>query len=188
LLAAAGYPDGENFPTIKLELNSGGFRNTSIALEVQKQLSNVLNINLELDIVSMSKLLDDRRYARGDMFRSGWIADYPSPENFLLLMYGKNVPEDIKEPSILNTPRYRNEAFDKLFMQGVTGDSLSARYSAFAEAEQMMMDDAPLVILWYDEQYRLIQSNVQNFSFNAMHYRDYSEVYIQDPKVKQETN
>jgi len=188
LLAAAGYPDGENFPTIKLELNSGGFRNTSIAFEVQKQLSNVLNINLELEIVSMSKLLDDRRYARGDMFRSGWIADYPSPENFLLLMYGRNVPEDTKEPSILNTPRYRNEAFDKLFMQGVMGDSLSARYSAFAEAEQMMMNDAPLVILWYDEQYRLIQSNVQNFSINAMHYRDYSEVYIQDPKVEQKTN
>ncbi len=188
LLAAAGYPDGENFPTIKLELNSGGFRNTSIAFEVQKQLSNVLNINLELEIVSMSKLLDDRRYARGDMFRSGWIADYPSPENFLLLMYGRNVPEDTKEPSILNTPRYRNEAFDKLFMQGVMGDSLSARYSAFAEAEQMMMNDAPLVILWYDEQYRLIQSNVQNFSINAMHYRDYSEVYIQAPKVEQKTN
>ena len=42
LLAAAGYPDGENFPTIKLELNSGGFRNTSIAFEVQKQLSTIL--------------------------------------------------------------------------------------------------------------------------------------------------
>jgi len=148
----------------------------------------VLNINLELEIVSMSKLLDDRRYARGDMFRSGWIADYPSPENFLLLMYGKDVPEATKDPSILNTPRYRNEAFDELFMRGVTGASLSKRYTAFAEAEQLMMNDAPLVILWYDEQYRLIQSNVQNFRINAMHYRDYSEVYLQDPKVKQENN
>ena len=46
-----------------------------------------------------------------------------------------------------------------------------------------MMNDAPLLILWYDEQYRLIQSNVQNFRINAMHYRDYSEVYIQEPKV-----
>jgi len=184
LLAAAGYPDGENFPTIKLELNSGGFRNTSVAFEVQKQLSNVLNINLELEIVPMSKLLDDRKYARGDMFRSGWIADYPSPENFLLLMYGRNVPDDASEPSILNTPRYRNSTFDELFMKGVTKDSLGTSYAAFAEAEQIMMNDAPLVILWYDEQYRLIQSNVQNFSINAMHYRDYSEVYIQDPKVE----
>ena len=183
LLAAAGYPNGENFPTIKLELNSGGFRNTSVAFQVQKQLSNVLNINLELEIVPMSKLLDDRKYARGDMFRSAWIADYPSPENFLLLMYGKNVPDDPKEPSILNTPRYQNDAFDKLFMEGVTGDSLTTRYAAFAEAEQLMMNDAPLLILWYDEQYRLIQSNVQNFRINAMHYRDYSEVYIQEPKV-----
>lgn len=184
LLAQAGYPDGENFPTIKLELNSGGFRHTSVAFEIQKQLSNILNINLELEIVPMSKLIDDRKYARGDIFRSGWIADYPSPENFLLLMYGANVPEDPKEPSILNTPRYKNAEFDDLFMQGVTGDSLASRYEAFAAAEQVMMNDAPIVVLWYDEQYRLIQSNIQNFKINAMHYRDYSEIYFQDPKVE----
>ena len=186
LLASAGYPNGEDFPTIKLELNSGGFRNTSVAFEIQKQMSNVLNINLELEIVPMSRLLEDRKYARGDLFRSGWIADYPSPENFLLLMYGKNVPDDIEEASILNTPRYRNDAFDELFMQGVTGDSLEQRYAAFAEAEQLMMNDAPIVVLWYDEQYRLVQANIQNFKINAMHYRDYSEVYFQEPRVQPE--
>ena len=61
---------------------------------------------------------------------------------------------------------------------------MSTRYAALAEAEQLMMNDAPLVILWYDEQYRLVQSDVQNFRINAMHYRDYSEVYIQQPKVE----
>ncbi|MBL4658589.1 MAG: ABC transporter substrate-binding protein [Flavobacteriales bacterium] len=147
LLAAAGYPKGENFPTIKLELNSGGFRHTSVAFEIQKQLSNILNINLELEIVPASKLMEDRKYARGDIFRSGWIADYPSPENFLLLMYGANVPEDTNEPSFLNTPRYRNAEYDDLFMQGVTGDSLSTRYAAFAKAEQLMMNDAPIIVL-----------------------------------------
>ena len=40
LLSEAGFPNGEHFPTIKLELNSGGFRNTSVAFEVQKQLSS----------------------------------------------------------------------------------------------------------------------------------------------------
>jgi len=184
LLAEAGFPNGEHFPTIKLELNSGGFRNTSVAFEVQKQLSAVLNINLELEIVPMSKLLEDRRNANGDMFRSGWIADYPSPENFLLLMYGANVPADITEPSILNTPRYVNAEFDELYVKGITADSLSERYDYFSQAEQLAMDDAPLIILWYDEQYRLIQSNVQNFNINAMNYRDYSTVYIQEPKPR----
>jgi len=187
LFAEAGYPNGEHFPTIKLELNSGGFRNTSVAFEVQKQLSNVLNINLELDIVPMSRLLEDRKYAKGDLFRSGWIADYPSPENFLLLMYGKNVPTDEDAPSILNTPRYKNADFDALYEQGIASVSVRERYDAFAEAEKIMMEDAPILVLWYDEQYRLIQSNVQNFSINAMHHRDYSGVYFQQPKAHKET-
>jgi len=185
LLAEAGYPDGDDFPTIKLELNSGGFRNTSVAFEVQKQLSAVLNINVELEIVPMSKLLEDRRNAKGDMFRRAWIADYPSPENFLLLLYGKNVPADLSEPSFLNSTRYINAEFDALYESGITADSLDEKYDNFVKAEQIAMNDAPVLVLWYDEEYRLLQSNIHNFHINAMHYRDFSEVYFQDPKVEE---
>ncbi|MFH1321928.1 MAG: ABC transporter substrate-binding protein [Bacteroidota bacterium] len=183
LLAEAGFPNGKNFPTLKLELNSGGFRNTSVAFEVQKQLKHVLNINIELEIVPMSKKLEDQRFARADIFRAGWIADYPSPESFLLLMYGKTVPSSLAEPSYLNTPRYVNPEYDKLFEAGITADSIKESYKNFAEAEQLMIDDAPILILWYDENYRLIQSDIRNFHFNAMHYRDFSEVYIQKLKT-----
>ena len=46
------------------------------------------------------------------------------------------------------------------------------------KAEQLMMEDAPLMILWYEENYRLIKSNVRNFYSNPMRYRDYKEVYL----------
>ena len=182
LFAEAGFPDGKDFPTIKLELNSGGFRNTSVAFEIQKQLKQVLNINLELEIVPMAKKLEDQRFARGDMFRAGWIADYPSPENFLILLYGKTVPSSLEEPSYLNTPRYINEEYDKLYENGLIADSVSTSYNYFMQAEQMMIEDAPIVVLWYDEQYRLLQSNIHNFNINAMNYRDFSEVYFKAPK------
>jgi len=181
LFVEAGYSNGKDFPDVKLELNSGGFRNTSVAFEIQKQLRNVLNINIELDIVSMSQKLEDQRYARSDIFRSAWIADYPSPENFLLLMYGGNVPATMDEPSFINTPRYINSEYDKLYEAGLVADSVKESYKYFIEAEQLMIDDAPIMILWYAENYRLLQSNVQNFHINAMHHRDFSEVYFQEP-------
>ncbi len=51
LMAEAGYPNGKNFPTIKLELNSGGYKNTSVAFEIQKQLMDNLNVNIDLEVV-----------------------------------------------------------------------------------------------------------------------------------------
>ena len=45
------------------------------------------------------------------------------------------------------------------------------------------MNDAPVIILWYDEGYRLLQSYVKNFPNNPMQYRDLSEVYFEKPET-----
>ena len=44
--------------------------------------------------------------------------------------------------------------------------------------EQVMMDDAPIIVLWYTENYKLIQSNVRNYFTNPMNYEDYSAIYF----------
>jgi len=71
-----------------------------------------------------------------------------------------------------------------LYEKGMGADSIEERYDFFAQAEQVMMDDAPVIVLWYDEHHRLIQSNVQNMVINAMHIREYSVVYFQAPKPR----
>ena len=58
------------------------------------------------------------------------------------------------------------------------------KYALYAEAEQLMINDAPILVMWYDEQYRLIQSNIHDMMINPMLYRDFSAVYIQEPKPK----
>jgi peptide/nickel transport system substrate-binding protein len=184
LLAEAGYPNGKGFPTVKLELNSGGARNSNVAFEVQKQLMDVLGVNIDLEVVPLGQKLDDASYGKAEIFRSAWIADYPSPENFLWTLYGGSVPESPEKPSYPNTPRYRNPEYDKAFDTGKSARTKEAAYEQFMKAEQMMMDDAPIMVLWYDENYRLVQSHVKNFSLNPMRIRDFSEVYIQMPAPK----
>ena len=46
------------------------------------------------------------------------------------------------------------------------------------QAEQIMMQDAPLLILWYGEKLELSYSFVKNFYFNPMNHKDFSEVYF----------
>ena len=54
----------------------------------------------------------------------------------------------------------------------------------YFKAEQVLMNDAPVLVLWYDEGYRLIQSYVRNFPNNPMQYRDFSEVYLDKLNTK----
>ncbi len=182
LLTEAGYPDGKGFPKIKIELNSGGSTNTKVALEIQKQLKNNININVDLDIVSFAQKGEDARYARADLMRSSWVADYPSPENFLYLLYGKNVPKTLDEPSWPNTSRYVNHSFDSLYELGVCARTVEDSYKYFKDAEQIMLNDAPIMVLWYDENYQITYSKVKNIYINPMLYRDFSEVYFEKPK------
>jgi peptide/nickel transport system substrate-binding protein len=180
LLAEAGYPNGKGFPKVKIELNSGGSKNANVVLEIQKQLMEVLNVNVDFEVVPQKQKLEDAKYARAEIFRAAWIADFPSPENFLWTMYGGSVPADLSQPSFPNTPRYKSAEFDKLFEAGQSAKTQEEAYENFMKAEQILMNDAPVMMLWYDENYRLIKSNVRNFFSNPMRYRDYSQVYLKD--------
>jgi len=185
-LAKAGYPGGKGFPEITLQLNSEGERNSNVAIEIQKQLKENLNINIKLEVLPFAQHVENIISGKATFFRSGYIADYPSPENFLSLFYGKNVPPSLKEKSFPNFARYINPEFDRFYEAGLTAKTTEEAYQYFLEAEKILMDDAPIVVLWYDEGYRLLQSNVKNFPNNPMQLRDYSEVYFDKVKTASE--
>jgi peptide/nickel transport system substrate-binding protein len=181
-LAKAGFPNGKGFPSIALDFNAEGSRNTNVAVEVQKQLKDNLNISIGLNVLPLAQLLEKSFDGKFDFLRAAWIADYPSPENFLWLFYGKEVPNSSNERSFPNIARYKNADFDRLYEAGLHAKSIEEANQFFAKAEQVLMNDAPVLVLWYDESYRLIQSYVKNFPYNAMQYRDLSEVYFDQNK------
>lgn len=186
LLAEAGYPGGKGFPDIQLKVNDGGSKNAAVALEIQKQLLGHLNLNVNLEVMSLAEKIEDAKYGKGDMFRSGWVADYPSPENFLLLLYGAPVPESLDEPSFPNVSRYNNPEFNQLFEKARTTQSQEKAYELYMEAEKKAMQDAPVLVLWYSEKYRLTQSYVHNFTPNPMNLRDFTTVFINKSNVDEE--
>jgi oligopeptide transport system substrate-binding protein len=180
LFYESGYKDKKVFPGVKIVLNSGGSKNTKVALEVQKQLMEVLGIRVDFEVKTFAQRLEDSKYGRADIILAGWLADYPNPENFLSMFYGGSVPATINKPSYPNTTRYKNQEFDKLYEKGRMAKTREESYLYFTQAEQVMMNDAPVLILWYDENYRLIKSRVRKLPANPIRYRDCSEVYLAD--------
>ncbi|MDX2189167.1 MAG: ABC transporter substrate-binding protein [Bacteroidota bacterium] len=180
-LSKAGYPSGKGFPKVQLVLNSDAERNKNVAVEVQKQLKDNLNIDIELQILPFAQHIENVLNGKTDFFRIGWIADFPNPENFLYLFYGKEVPASKNDKSYPNMARYVNSAFDDFYVKGLNSKTEVEAFDNFMKAEQILMADAPVVVLWYDEGYRLLQPTVQKFPSNAMQYRDLSDVYFSQP-------
>lgn len=184
LMSEAGYPNGKGFPTLTLMINYGGSRNSRVANEVANKWRDVLGINVEIEQVDRLDKIEDSKYARSDVYRSAWVADYPSPESFLSVAYGKNVPASLDEPSHPNVMRYKNPEFDKYFEMGMAAKTEEEQLKYFAQAESILMKDSPMIILWYEENYRLIHSYVQNYHNNAMNFFDLSDVYFKQPAAE----
>jgi peptide/nickel transport system substrate-binding protein len=184
LLSLAGYPDGKGLPEFNLEINSGGGdRNILVALVIQKMLKENLNVNVNMDVVSWPQHMENIQSGKSDFFRYAWISDYPDPESFLTLFYGKHVPLNYEEKSYVNFTRFKNKTFDSLFVLARAEIDQRKRYQLFSQAEQIVLDEGAFMPLFYDENFRLEQKNVRNLPENPLSFMDMSATYLL-PKKK----
>lgn len=178
-LKKAGYADGKGFPKVTLEINSGGGdRNILIAEVIQKMLKENLNVDIEINTVPLSEHSEQIISGKTDFFRLAWVADYPDPVTFLTMFYGKHVPASPTEKSFINYFRFKNARFDSLYEASAKEGDMAKRYGMLSQAEQIVIDEAPLMPIFYDENYRLEQLNVRNFPENPMNHMDLSTVYL----------
>ncbi len=178
-LKKAGYAGGKGFPKVTLDFNAEGDRHTNVAVEVQKQLKDNLNVDLDFNMIPAAQIAEKGVSGNFQLLRMSWVADYPSPENFLWMWVSKDVPPAEGGTSYPNIPRFINKKFDELYDRGLNAISDVEANKAFMQAETAAMREAPILALWYDEGYRLLQSKVKNFPNNPMQYRDFSEVYFE---------
>lgn len=157
LLQEAGFPDGQNLPEIKLltiaiYADMAGF--------IAKQLEES-GIHVQVEVVQKSLLLEMTSTSKAMFFRGSWIADYPDAENYLSVFYSKN-------PAPPNYTRYNNPNFDRLLEKALQENNDTIRVQLYREADQLMINDAPVVPLWYDKVVRMVQPNIRGFRPNSL--------------------
>jgi ABC-type transport system substrate-binding protein len=156
LIKEAGYSP-QTLPIVKLQTIP---IYSEIASYVARQLEEV-GFKIQVDVVQKSLLLDLTSNSKTPFFRGSWIADYPDAENYLSVFYSKN-------PAPPNYTRYKNPQFDALFERAITETNDSLRYTLYQQADQVMMNDAPVVPLWYDVAVHLVQPQIESFPANAL--------------------
>ncbi len=96
-------------------------------------------------------------------FRGSWIADYPDAENYLSLFYGKNAA-----PNGPNTTRYSKATFDQLYTRAMQQPNAETRSQLYTQLDSLMMQDCPVVVLFYDRSIRLVQNTIAGLETNPM--------------------
>ena len=165
LLAEAGFAGGKNLPPIKL-LTIPVY--ADLASYIANEL-NIVGINVQVEAIQKSLLLEQTSKSQALFFRGSWIADYPDAENYLGVFYGKN-------PAPPNYTRYKNPVYDDLYEQAIAEKNDSVRYKLYQQMDRLIIENAPVVPLWYDMAIHLVHTNILNFFPNSLNLLELREV------------
>jgi len=163
LLAEAGFPEGKNLPEITLNTTST-YRD--LIEFVQSELQNI-GIKTKVEVHQGSSLRELIAKNNVNFFRGSWIADYPDGENYLAVFYSKNFV-----PNGPNYTHFSSKKFDKLFEASFFESNDSIRFQMYQEMERLVLEESPMVILFYDQSVRLIPKNISGLPNNPLNILD----------------
>jgi oligopeptide transport system substrate-binding protein len=159
LLREAGYPDGKGFPSVTLIYNTKD-DNKKVAEAVQGMWQRNLSVLVRLENqewkVYLKRLLTDP----SPVFRAGWGADYPDPDNFIKL-FASYSPQ--------NYSRWKNSRYDQLLDQAGRELDERKRVRLYDEAQRILCEqDVPIVPLYAVTESTLLNPRYTGVEYNSM--------------------
>ena len=172
LLSESKYADASTRPPIVVTVpGTGG--SPSLDMEVVSDMwDRILGVQIEIQQVEWATYLQDLHRRRLQVWGgSGWQADYPDPQDFIDILFHTE--------STNNHGNYSNTDADKFLEDARTEQDIYKRINLYNKAEQLIIDDAPWLPMWFDQEgLALIKPWVKGFNFTPMIVPKMKEVYI----------
>ncbi|PHV72267.1 ABC transporter substrate-binding protein [Sporanaerobium hydrogeniformans] len=158
LLAEAGYPGGEGFPEIEILYNTND-GHKAIAEAIQEMWKQNLGINVKLTNQEWAVFQDTtNNNAFSHLARRGWIGDYLDPQTMLDIFESNNGQ---------NIGRYNNPEYDKEMQLSRTSTG-QERMEHFYKAHEILMEDMPIIPIYYYVANVMVNDRVQGWELNAV--------------------
>ncbi len=106
------------------------------------------------------------------MYQLGWIADYPDPQDFLDVLFYSD--------SRQNHTGYSNPTLDAILDEAGVEQDPEQRLSLYREAEQLIIDEAVWVPLYFDLEHWLVKPWVKEYTITPMITPKFQYVYIDE--------
>ena len=159
LLARAGYPDAKNFPEVTAVYNTDP-TNRLIAEFIQAQWKKHLNVPVHVESREWKVLLNEFKVDTPQIFRLGWGADFPDPDNFMNLF---------TSTSGNNHLHWGNARYDDLIRLGASELDPEKRQAIYDEAQEILTQaEAPIISLFGSTQNMLVKPYVKGLEPNSM--------------------
>ncbi len=159
LLAEAGYPGGAGLGSVVLTTTSNYL---DICQYIQHEADKI-GIKIQIEVTQPATLREMNAKSEVTFFRASWIADYPDAENYLSLFYSRNFA-----PEGPNYTHFSNSEFDILYEKAIITTSDSERYVYYKKLDSIVMQNAPIVVLYYDQVVRFVRKEVSGIQSNPM--------------------
>ena len=157
-LEKAGFPNGEGLEPVILNTTSSYL---DLCEFIQSEV-NKIGIDLKIEVNPPSTHRQMVATSKLDFFRGSWMADYPDAENYLSLFYSGNFCPDGP-----NYTHFHNEKFDILYEQSVKESNIEKRIDMYQKLDGIIMQNMPIIPLYYDQIIRFTNKNISGFTSNA---------------------
>ena len=146
---------------------------TSVYLAMAAMWESNLGIEVAFAFPSSDDFGRELEQSNAHLFDFGWVADYPDPQNFLdVLFHGQ---------AINNYGVYRNPQADALLEKARVEQDSSARLQLYRDAEELMLEDAAAIPLWYNRNYVLVKPFVKDWFLSGLGIPDLFRVRLDRP-------
>jgi oligopeptide transport system substrate-binding protein len=170
LIADSEYGDVSNLPPITLTVEGyGGSIPGYLGAIIQEWQQN-LGVQISVRQLEPENFLYNLKQEKDEMFVTGWVADYPDPNNFLDILFYTG--------SEVNISEYSNLSLDALLDQAAIEQDETVRLAMYRQAEQLVVDDAPCLPLFHGINYILVEPYVKGYERGPLGIPDLARVYI----------
>ena len=172
LIASSKYGSAANLPPITLTTSGWGGNIPEYLGAIIQDWRENLGVEVavrQLEPKIFSYFLKEEA---DEMFATGWIADYPDPQNFLDVLFHTGAE--------YNTGNYSNAQVDALLDQAGVEPDETTRFDLYQQAEQILVDEATCLPLWFGKTYLLVKPYVKNYKLDVQGIPTLSKVYLEE--------
>jgi len=127
---------------------------------IQRELQKI-GLKISIEVMPPSSLKSAKSNGKLDLFRASWVADYPDAQNYLSLFYSKNFA-----PNGPNYTHFKNTQFDSWYEEAMQEIDNTTRVELYEKMDALVVEQAPVVALFYDEVVRFTLVNVNGLGIN----------------------